>query len=85
MSAMLAAEIWHEIKRYINVVDRQEASEQMVSIMIDSDFDVEEIKHAFKGDTDIRRALTSYLDNDKDFSDEEEESESEEDYNDWDN
>lgn len=85
MSALIAAEIWGELKRYINVVDRVEASEQVVSIMIDNDVDVEEIKDAFKSDTDIKRALTSYLDNDKDYSDEDEEDPEDEDYEDWEN
>jgi membrane protein involved in colicin uptake len=85
MSALIAAEIWGEFKRYINVVDRIEASEQLVSIMIDNDIDVDDIKDAFKSDTDIKRALTSYLDNDKDYVDEEEEDEDPEDevYEDW--
>jgi membrane protein involved in colicin uptake len=86
MSALIAAEIWGELKRYINVVDRVEASEQVVSIMIDNDVDVEEIKDAFKSDTDIKRALTSYLDNDKDYVDEEEDEDPEdEEYEDWEN
>jgi hypothetical protein len=53
---------------------------------MDNDSDVEDIRNAFKGDVDIKRALTSYLDNDKDYAEDEEESE-EEDYNeeDWEN
>ncbi len=85
MSAEIAAEIWGELKRYINVVDRVEAAEQVVNIMIDNDIDVDEIQSAFKSDTDIKRALTSYLDNDRDYSDEEEEEAEDEDYNDWEN
>jgi hypothetical protein len=54
--------------------------------MIDNDVDVEEIKDAFKSDTDIKRALTSYLDNDKDYVDEEEDEDPEdEEYEDWEN
>lgn len=87
MSAEIAAEIWGELKRYINVVDRVEAAEQVVNIMIDNDIDVDEIQSAFKSDTDIKRALTSYLDNDRDYSDEEEEEAEDEDYSDddWEN
>jgi hypothetical protein len=33
---------------------------------------VEDIKAAFKGDSDIKRALTAYLDNDKSYEDEDE-------------
>ena len=86
MSEHVAAEIWGELKRYVNTVDRNEAAETVVQILMDNDSDVEDIRNAFKGDVDIKRALTSYLDNDKDYAEDGEESE-EEDYNeeDWEN
>ena len=61
MSVELASEIWSEIKRYVNSVDRNEAAETLVSVLIDNDVSAEEIKSAFKGDGDIKRALTDYL------------------------
>ena len=89
MSVELSKEIWDELKRYVNTVDRNEAAETVVQILMDNDSDVEDIRNAFKGDTDIKRALTAYLDNDKDYSEEDEEDEDpeEEDYNedDWEN
>jgi hypothetical protein len=86
MNEYLAAELWGELKRYVNTVDRNEAAETVVQILMDNDSDVEDIRDAFKGDSDIKRALTSYLDNDSDYEEEEEEEE-EDDYNedDWEN
>ena len=87
MSESIAAEIWGELKRYVNTVDRADAAETVVQILMDNDSDVEDIRDAFKGDSDIKRALTSYLDNDNDYSEEEEEPE-DEDYDedeDWEN
>ena len=86
MSVDLSKEIWDELKRYVNTVDRSEAAETIVAILIDHDATVDNIKDAFKGDADIKRALTTYLDNDKSYEDEEEEDE-EEDYNEenWEN
>jgi hypothetical protein len=87
MSEVVASEIWAELKRYVNTVDRNDAAETIVSILIDNDSDVEDIRNAFKGDADIKRALTAYLDNDKDYAEDEEEVE-DEDYNedeDWEN
>ena len=85
----VASELWSELKRYVNTVDRNEATETIVAILIDNDCDVDDIKNAFKGDSDIKRALTAYLDNDKSFEDEDEEAddEEEEDYHedDWEN
>jgi hypothetical protein len=86
MSEHLAAEIWGELKRYVNTVDRAEAAETVVQILMDNDSDVEDIRDAFKGDSDIKRALTSYLDNDKDYA--EDEDSEDEDYDedeDWEN
>ena len=87
MSETIAAEIWGELKRYVNTVDRAEAAETVIQILMDNDSDVEDIRDAFKGDSDIKRALTSYLDNDNDYAEDEEEIE-DEDYDedeDWEN
>ena len=81
MSAEVASEIWGELKRYVNVVDRMDAAESIVAILIDHDHDVDEIREAFKGDSDIKKALTAYLDNDKDYVEEEEEFDDEDNYN----
>jgi hypothetical protein len=84
MTETVASEIWSELKRYVNTVDRAEAAETIVSILIDHDSDIEDIRDAFKNDSDIKRALTVYLDNDKDYAeDEEEPTEDEEIDHDW--
>ena len=79
MSETVASEIWSELKRYVNTVDRDEAAEAVVAILIDNDSDVDDIRAAFKNDVDIKRALTAYLDNDKDYEAEDEDYEEEED------
>jgi hypothetical protein len=84
MTETVASEIWSELKRYVNTVDRAEAAETIVSILIDHDSDVEDIRDAFKGDSDIKRALTVYLDDDKDYAEDEEEIDEDEDVeHDW--
>ncbi len=85
MSETIAAEIWGELKRYINTVDRNEAAETVVQILMDNDSDVEDIRDAFKGDSDIKRALTSYLDNDHNYEEDEEYEEEDEEDQDWEN
>lgn len=83
MSEVIAAEMWGELKRFVNTVDRAEAAETVVQILMDNDSDVDDIRDAFKGDSDIKRALTAYLDNDKDYVEEDEEED--EDFDDFDN
>lgn len=72
MSVELAKEIWDELKRHINVVDRDEAAETLVSVLIDNDVDAGDIKSVFKNDSGVKSALASYL---KDHADEEEDDE----------
>jgi hypothetical protein len=64
MSADVAAEIWGELRRYVNTVDRDEAAETVVAVLIDNDYGADEIRDAFKGDSDIKRALASYVNKD---------------------
>jgi len=73
MTSQVASEIWSELKRYVNTVDRAEAAETLVAVLIDHDEDVEDIRDAFKHDSDVKRALTAYLDNDKSYDDEDDE------------
>ena len=81
MSADLSKEIWNELKRYVNPQDRTEAAETVVSVLIDNDLSADDIRDAFKGDIEIKRALTHYL---KDHAEEDEDDEdlhdNEEDY-----
>jgi hypothetical protein len=72
MSVELSKEIWDELKRYVNTVDRSEAAETLVSVLVDNDVDADEIRDTFKGDTEVKRALASYL---KDHADDEDDDE----------
>ena len=72
MSVELSREIWDELKRYVNTVDRAEAAETLVSVLVDNDVDADEIKSTFKTDIEVKRALTSYLKDHEDEIDEDE-------------
>ena len=82
MSVELSKEIWDELKRYVNTVDRAEAAETLVSVLIDNDCDADDIKSTFKTDSEVKRALTSYLKDHEevDEDDDEEDFEEDEDY-----
>lgn len=72
MTIEVAAELWGELRRYVNTVDREEAAESVVSLLVDNDYDADEIRDAFKGDSDIKRALAAYTNNDEEEADDEE-------------
>jgi hypothetical protein len=66
-------ELWSELKRYMNSVDRADAADTVVSVLIDNDYSAEDIRDAFRGDADIKRALVEYLDSDKQDDEDEDE------------
>jgi uncharacterized protein (UPF0305 family) len=75
MTEQLTADIWREIKRYINPSERGEAADTMLSVMIDHDCDIDDIRTAFAGDSIMKQALSAHLD-----ASEEPEEEYDEDY-----
>ena len=81
MSVELSKEIWDELKRYVNIVDRADAAETLVSVLIDNDVDADDIKSTFKSDSEVKKALTSYL---KDHEEEDEEEFDDEEFEDED-
>jgi hypothetical protein len=70
MSVELASELWSEIKRYINDMDRQEAAETYINVLIDNDIDADDIRTAFRGETEIKKALQTYLDDEEEDEEE---------------
>ena len=83
MSLNAVKEIWEEAKRFVSPVDRPEVAESIVSILIDNDYDADEIRTTFKGDSDIKRSLESYINdnNEETGYDDDEEYDEDEEYN----
>ena len=81
MSVELSREIWDELKRYVNPQDRNEAAETLISVLVDNDVDADEIKETFKSDSEVKRALVSYLkDHEEEVEDEDEDDDEDDDY-----
>jgi hypothetical protein len=81
MSVDLVAAAWEELKRYIGPLDRTEAADSLVNLLVDSNFDADEIRNSFRGDTEVKRALQGYLNdhNDEEDHDEDEYTDDDED------
>lgn len=77
MPVFMANEVWQEVKRYVQQQDRADAADALVGVLIDNDVSPEEIKDTFKGDSEVKRALQSYID---DHADEEDEYDDDDDY-----
>lgn len=81
MSVDLAAAVWEELKRYIGPLDRTEAADALVNLLVDSNFDADDIRDSFRGDIEVKKALQAYL---ADNAGHEEDNEEEETYDDYD-
>ena len=80
MSVDLVAAVWEELKRYIGPLDRTEAADALVNLLVDSNFDSDDIRDSFRGDPEVKKALQGYLDD----HDEEEDIDEEDDNDDED-
>jgi len=79
----LSSEIWNELRRYINTVDREEAAEVLVSVLVDNDVDPDDIRDMYKGDKEVKVALAAYIKDlsgdpdEEEYDDEDDDNESE--------
>jgi hypothetical protein len=71
MHSEMANELWSELKRYIGSSDREEAADILVTVLINNDEDIADIRRVFAGDTDVRRVLAAYGDDEPDETAEE--------------
>jgi hemerythrin len=76
----LIAEVWDALRDHIDLIDRGDAADTLVNLLIDNNYEVDEIKDTFK-DKDITTALKGYAE--QHFQDEEYEEE-EQDTDEWD-
>ena len=81
MSLDFVAEVWDALRSHIDFNDRTEAADSLINLLIDNNYEAEDIKDAFKGDKEMLTALKenlahqdteeSYEDYDEDDADEE--------------
>ena len=83
MSLILITEVWDILRDHIDMSDRSEAADTLVNYLMDNNYEVEDIKDAFK-DKDITSALKGYAEQHFQEEDYEEEYEDEDTDEDWD-
>ena len=81
MKLDFVAEVWDAFRTHIDFNDRTDAADSLVNLLIDNNYEAEDIKDAFKGDKEMLTALKenlahqdteeSYEDYDEDDADEE--------------
>lgn len=80
MSLDVISEVWEALREHIDLSERNDAADTLVNFLIDSNYEIDDIKEAFK-DKDITKALKGYAE--EHFPDEDEDFE-EEDLDEWD-
>lgn len=82
MSLSVASELWEVLREHIDLNDRRDAADSLVTYLIENNFEIDEIKEEFR-DKDITKALKDYAD--EHFQEEEyEDYEDEDQEEDWD-
>jgi len=61
MNLDFVAEVWDALRSHIDFNDRTDAADSLVNLLIDNNYEAEDIKDAFKGDKEMLTALKENL------------------------
>jgi hypothetical protein len=61
MSLDFVAEVWDALRYHIDFNDRNDAADTLVNLLIDNNYEADEIKEAFGGEKEILNALKNYV------------------------
>ena len=60
MSLDFVAEVWDALRDHIDLNDRKEAADSLIDLLIENNYEADDIKQEFRGDKDISAALKYY-------------------------
>ena len=83
MSLNFVAEVWEAIRSHIDFNERSDAADTLVNLLIDNNYETDEIKDAFRGDKEMLSALKGYAEQ-NDVEDDYEEYDEDVDTDEWD-
>jgi hypothetical protein len=61
MNLDFVAEVWDALRSHIDFNDRGEAADSLVNLLIDNNYEAEDIKDAFSGEKEVLTALKEYM------------------------
>ena len=82
MSLDFVAEVWDALRTHIDFNDRSDAADTLINLLIDNNYEADDIKDAFRGDKEVLSALKGYVE-EHNIEDDYEEYEEDEDQDDW--
>ena len=83
MSLDFTVEIWDALRSHIDFNERSEAADTLVNLLIDNNYEADDIKNAFRGDKEIVTALKGYAEQ-HDVEDDYEDYDEDTDTDEWD-
>jgi len=83
MSLDFTAEIWDALRSHIDLNERSDAADTLINLLIDNNYEADDIKDAFRGDKEILTALKGYAEQ-HDVEDDYEDYDEDIDTDDWD-
>lgn len=61
MSVSFTAEVWEALRSHIDFNERKDAADTLVNLLIENNYEADEIKEAFHGEKEILTALKDYI------------------------
>ena len=83
MKLDFVAEVWDALRSHIDFNDRSDAADSLVNLLIDNNYEAEDIKDAFKGNKEMLTALKENLAH-QDTEESYEDYDEDEDHEEWD-
>jgi hypothetical protein len=83
MSITVIAELWRALKIEIDENNLSDASESLINVLIENDYDTAEIKEAFRREPSVMEALREYNSQYEEEYEEEEYEEDEDEEDEW--
>jgi hypothetical protein len=61
MTLNFVAEVWDALHHHIDFNERKEAADTLVNLLIENNYETDDIKEAFRGEKEILTALKDYI------------------------
>jgi len=81
MSLDFVAEVWDVLRSHIDFNERKDAADTLVNLLIENNYEADDIKGSFRGDKEILTALKDYVsEHETEYEDYDEEEDLDEDW-----
>ncbi len=79
MSLDFISEVWEALRPHIDFNERKDAADTLVNLLIENNYETDEIKDSFRSDKEVITALKDYVtEHESDYEDYEEDDQDEE-------